>query len=247
MIYFILHNPHHLLSSANDSHAQQPIRVAAARALSAIVGGTVAERAVLREQLLPRLDTASPALREAASDALSRALARDLVSNGDYTTLFRLLDSEDLRIRAPVIAELRRHIQGSDEAVRKRLVDADILPCMVHALRQPKDDLISFTADQVLPILGPSLSQSDGAVGVITLLSHAEPRIRTAATTALRNAVDSQYGCIQKMVATAVVSQLHPLIDSDDAVRELWCYLLPQTAPYLSNRGEIETLLDCLG
>jgi hypothetical protein len=212
------------------------------------VGGTEAERVVLREQLLPRLDTASPALREAASDALSRALARDLVLNGNYTSLFRLLECEDLRIRAPVIAELRpSHIQGSDEVVRKRLVDADILPCVVHALRQPKDDLISFTADQVLPILSPSLSQSDGAVGIIPLLSHAEPRIRTAAISALRNAVDSQYGCIQKMVATAVVSQLHSLIDSYDAVRELWCYLLPQTAPYLSNRAEIETLLDCLG
>ena len=236
-----------LMSFVNNSHAQQPIRVAAARALSAIVGGTEAERVVLREQLLPRLDTASPALREAASDALARALARDLVLSGDYTSLFRLLESEDIRIRAPVIAELRRHIQGSDEVVRKRLVDADILPCVVHALRQPKDDLISFTADQVLPILGPSLSQSDGAVGIIPLLSHAEPQIRTAAISALRNAVDSQYGCIQKMVATAVVSQLHSLIDSYDAVRELWCYLLPQTGPYLSNRAEIETLLDCLG
>jgi len=231
----------------DDSHAQQPIRVAAARALSNIAGGTDAERAVLRDQLLPRLDTASPALREAASNALSRTLARDLVSNGDYTPLFRLFDNEDPRIRAPVIAELRRHIQGSDETVRKRLVDADILPSVVYALRQPKDDLVSFTAEHVLPILGPSLSQSDGAVGVIPLLSHAEPRIRTAATIALRNAVDSHHGCIQKMVATAVVSQLHSLIDRDDAVRELWCHLLPQTAPYLSNLAEVETVLDCLG
>ena len=182
-----------------------------------------------------------------ASNALSRTLAHDLVVNGDYTPLFRLFDNDDPRITTPVIAELRRHIQGSDEAVRRRLVDANILSSVVHALKPLKEDLILFTAEYVLPTLGPSLSQSDGAVGIFPLLSHTDLRIRTAAAIALRNAVDSHQGNVQKMVAMGVVSQLHPLIDDNDSVRELWCHLLPQTAAYLSNQAEIQLLLDCLG
>lgn len=231
----------------DNSHSQQLVCVAAARAISIIVGGPEAERVVLRDQLLPLLSTASSALRDVASSALSRTLARDLVSVGDYTMLFRLIDNEDPRITAPVIAELLRHMQGSDETVCKRLVDADILPSIVTSLKPLRNDLVSFTAEHVLPILGPSLSQSDGAVGLIPLLLHDESRIRAAAVVALRNAVDSPQGSIKKMVASGVVSQLHSLVNNNDAVRELWCYLLPKTAPYLSNRAEVDILLDCLG
>jgi hypothetical protein len=201
----------------------------------------------LRDQLLPRLSTASSALLDIASIALSRTLARDLVSEGDFTTLFRLIDNDDSRITSPVIAELLRYIQSSDETVYKRLVDADILPSLIEALKPLRNDLVSFTVDHVLPILGPSLSQSDGAVGLIPLLSHDEPRIRAAAVVALRNAIDSPQGNIRKMVATAVVSELYSLVHNNDAVRELWCYLLPKTAPYLSNRAEVDIVLDCLG
>ena len=229
------------------SHPQQHIRVAATRSVTTMVGGTPEDRAKLRHALLPRLSGASAALREVAANSLSRTLARDIVKDGDLLQLFRLFENGDPRIRAPVIAELRSFIQASDETVRRRIVDAGILPAILHADLRGKDDLIAFTAGCVLPILGPSFSQNDGGTSIVPLLDHNEPRIRAAAAMALRGGVDSRYGNVENMVKTGIISKLHSTMDGDDNIRDLWCHLLPKAAPFLSVRAEIDILFTSLG
>jgi hypothetical protein len=220
--------------------------VAANRSVATIVGGTPDDRARLRHALLPRLNGATPVLREVAADCLSQVLARDLVSHGDYIQLFHLFENEDPRIRAPVIAELRTLIQTSDETARRRIVDADILPAILQADKHGEDDLILFTADCVLPVLGPSFSQIDGGSSIIPLLRHRELRIRAAAATAIRSGVDSRHGNVENIAKTGIISKLHLEIDGDDTIRELWCYLLPKVAPFLSARAEIDVLFESL-
>lgn len=210
------------------------------------MGGTPDDRKSLRHALLPRLNGASAVLREVASNCLSRALAHDLVSDGDYIQLFRLFGNEDSRIRAPVIAELRAFIQASDETARRHIVDADILPAILQADTHGKDDLTLFTADCVLPVLGPSFSQNDGGSSVLPLLDHKEPRIRAAAATALRSGIDSRHGNVKNMAKTGIIKKLYSTMDEDDAVRDLWCHLLPKAAPFLSGRAEIDILFDSL-
>ena len=231
-------------------HTQQRLRAAATRAVTTMVGGAREDRAKLRHALLPRLNgpsTPSAALREVAASSLSRMLARDMVKDGDLLQLFRLFENGDPRIRAPVIAELRTLIQASDETARRRIVDANILPAILHAGFHGKDDLIAFTTECVLPILGPSFSQNDGGKSIVRLLDHNEPRIRTAATVALRGVVDSSYGNVENMVKTGMFSKLHSAMDGDDGVRDLWCHFLSKAAPFLSVRAEIDILFTSLG
>ena len=232
------------------SHTQQRIRVAATKSVAAIVGGAREDRAKLRHALLPRLNVLSApsaALREVAASSLSRMLARDMVKDGDLLQLFRLFENGDPRIRAPVIAELRSFVQASDETARRRIVDAHILPAILHAGFHGKDDLVAFTTECVLPILGPSFSQNDGGSSIIPLLDHNDPRIRAAAAVALRGVVDSRYGNVENMVKTGMISKLHSAMDGDDNVRDLWCHLLPRAAPFLSVRAEIDILFTSLG
>ena len=200
----------------------------------------------MRYALLPLLNGATPLLREVASSCLSQALAHDLVAEGEYIQLFRLLEDEDSRIRAPAIAELSHHIQASDETIRGHIVDANILPVIMQAAAPNKDDLISFATNCVLPVLGPSFSRSSGAKSLLPLLRDGEPRIRTAATAALRGAVDSHHGSIQNIVNSGIVSALHAMIDDDDGLRDLWCYVTPKAARFLSVRADIDVLFDCL-
>jgi len=224
--------------------------VAATRSVTTMVGGAPADRARLRHALLLRLhgpSAPSSALREVAANSLSRMLARDMVKDGDLLQLFRLLENGDPRIRAPAITELWSFIQASDETARRRIVDAEVLPAILHAGLRGKDDLIAFTADCVLPVLGPSFSQHDGGTSIVPLLDHNEPRIRTAAAMALRGVVDSRYGNVENMVKTEMISKLHAAMDGDDNVRDLWCHLLPKAAPFLSVRAEIDILFTSLG
>jgi len=214
--------------------------------VTTIVGGTANERSSLRYALLPLLNGATPLLREVASDCLSRALAHDLVSDGDYIQLLRLLEDEDIRIRTPIVVELSHHIQASDETIRGRIVDANILPAILQAATPEKDDLISFATNCVLPVLGPSFSRNSGAKSLLPLLRNGEPRIRTAAAAALRGAVDSRHGSIQNIANSGTVSALHVMIDEDDRFRDLWCHITPKVAPFLSVRAEIDILFGCL-
>lgn len=217
------------------------------KSVATIVGGTVDDRTILRHALLPRLDGGSAALREIASTCLSRALARDMILDWDCIQLFRLFGNEDPRIRAPIIAELRTFIQTSDEAARRRMVDADILPAILQADTNGKEDLILFTADCVLPVLGPSFSQNDGGSSVLPLIQHKEPRIRAAAATAIRSGVDSRHGNVENVAKTGIILKLHSMMDDNDVVRELWCHLLPKAAPFLSVRAEIDIIFESLG
>jgi hypothetical protein len=189
---------------------------------------------------------ASAVLHEVASNCLSRTLTRDLVSDGDYIQLFRLFENEDPRIRAPVIAELYTLIQASDETARRRIVDADILPAILRADTHGKDDLALFTADCVLPVLGPSFSQNDGGSSVLPLLDHKDPRIRAAAAVALRSGIDSLHGSVENMAKICMISKLHAKMNEDDVIRNLWCHLLPRAAPFLSIRAEIDILFESL-
>ena len=182
-------------------------------------------------------------LREVAATCLSRGLAHDLVVDDDFTQLFRIFQIDDVRVREPIITELRAHIQGSDEAARRRLVDAGILSAILQAYDASKDaNLLSFVSTCVLPMLGPSFTQINGGSTLFPLLTHGDPRIRNAAIQALRNAIDSRHGNIENMAKHCVVEILHPLTVTDDAVRDLWCRILPITAPFLANRAEIDIL-----
>jgi hypothetical protein len=224
------------------SHNQQHIRVAANKSVTAIVGGAPEDRTRLRHALLPRLNGASAALREVAVNSLSRSLTRDIIKDGDFLQLFRLFENGEPRIRAPVITELRSFIQASDETARRRIVDADILPAILQADLHGKTDLISFTADCVLPILGPSFSQNDGGISIVPLLDYNEPRIRVAAAMALRGGVDSRYGNVENIVRTGIISKLYPAMDGVVIVRDLWCHLISKAAPFLTDRAEIDLL-----
>lgn len=123
-------------------HQQHQIRIAATKSVAIIAGGTLEQKTCLRDALLPRLGQASPLLLEVAATCFSRALAHDLVVDGDFIRLFHIFQIEDVRVRESVITELRSYIQGSDEAARRRLVDAGILPARFQAYTPTKDDLV---------------------------------------------------------------------------------------------------------
>ena len=169
--------------------------------------------------------------------------------DGDFIGLFRIFQNEDARVREPIIVELRDHIQGSDETARRSLVDAGILPAILLAYtrsNQTKDDLLSFMTTCVLPILGPSFTQNNGGSTLFPLLTNEDSRIRTAATQALKNAVDSRHGSVENMSKAGIVETLHPLTVTDDAIRDLWCRILPKVAPLLTNRTEVDILFEDL-
>jgi hypothetical protein len=229
------------------SHHHQFIRVAANRSITTIVGGNPDDRARLRHALLPRLDRAPATLRDTAAGCLSRVLARDLVLDEDYVQLFQLFANDDPRIRAPVIAELWSFIQASDETVRRRIVDADILSAILRADSHDKDDLILFISDCVLPLLGPTFNQDVAGSTVIPLLDHKEPRISTAAAAAFGSIVDSQHDNVELLTRTGTISNLQPTMDGEDVVRHLWCHLLPKAAPFLSAQAEVDILFESLG
>lgn len=88
------------------------IRVAATNSTATISGGTSEQKAGLRDALLPHLDQASLLLSEiaATSSCISRSLAHDLVVDGDFIRLFRILQNEDARVQGPFIVEIRDHI-----------------------------------------------------------------------------------------------------------------------------------------
>ena len=224
------------------SHQQQQVRVAATKSMAIIAGGTSEQKADLRDALLPRLDQASPLLCEVAS-YFSKSSAHDLVVDCNFIQLFRILRSEDARVREPIIIELRDHIQGSDETARRSLVDAGILPA--HG-NQDKDDLLSFMTTCVLPILGSSFTQSNGGSTLFPLLTNEDSRIRSAAIQALKNAVDSRHGNVENMAKAEIVETLYPLTAMDEAIRDLWCHILPKVAPLLTNRTEIDILFEDL-
>ena len=176
-------------------------------------------------------------------------MANDLVVDGDFSQLFRIFQNEDARVREPIIVELRDHIQGSDETDRRSLVDAGILPAILLAYtrsNQTKDDLLSFLTTCVLPTLGPSFTQNNGGSTLFPLLTNEDSRIRTAATQALKNAVDSRHGSVENMAKAGIVETLHPLTAADEAIRDLWCRLLPKVAPLLTNRTEVDILFENL-
>jgi hypothetical protein len=229
-----------------SSHKQQQIRAAATKSVNIIAGGTPEQKTLLRDVLLPRLDQASPLLREVAGNWMSRTLAHDLVVDGDFIRLFCIFESEDVRVREPIIKELRTHIQGSDEAARQRVVEAGILPAILQAYTLKKDDLLTFMTTCVLPMLGPAFTQDDGGSTLFPLLTHEESRIRAAAIQALKNAMNSRHGNMENMAKACVVEILHPLTLTDDAVRDLWCRILPQIAHHLEIRAEIDILFESL-
>ena len=76
--------------------------------MAIIAGGTSEQKADLRDALLPRLDQASPLLCEVAS-YFSKSSAHDLVVDCNFIQLFRILRSEDARVRELIIIELRDH------------------------------------------------------------------------------------------------------------------------------------------
>jgi hypothetical protein len=146
-----------------------------------------------------------------------------------------------------LITELGRHIHTSDEAARRILVDAGILHALLHASTNTNttDDLLLFMVHCVLPELGPSFTQSDGGASILPLLRHEESRIRASAATAIRNAAESRHGSLQNLAKSRVISILHSTLE-DDNIRDLWCYVVPKVAPFLSDRDEIEILFHCL-
>lgn len=211
-----------------------------------IASGTMEQKACLRDALLPRLDQASPLLREVAANCLSRSLAHDLVTDGNFIQIFRIFHSEDVRVREPIITQLRAYIHESDETARRRLVDARILPAILQAYTPAKDDLLDFMSNCLLPMLGPSFTQDNGGATLFPLLNHDERRLRASAIQALKSAIDSRYGNMENMAKAFVVGALHPLTVSDDVICDLWCRILPKAAPYLANRAEIDILFESL-
>ena len=197
----------------------------------------------LRDTIFLRLDHASPLLCQVAADSFSQGLAHDLVVDGDFTRLFSVFRSEDVHVRQSVIKELQNHIQRSDEAARRQIVDAGILPEILQAYTPAKDDLVDFLTTCVLPVLGPAFTQNNGGSSLFPLLTDGEPRIRAAAIQALENAVDSH---VNNMADAGVIEVLHPLMVIDEVIRDMWCHILPKVAPFLSNRVEIDILFDSL-
>ncbi|KDR80999.1 hypothetical protein GALMADRAFT_222596 [Galerina marginata CBS 339.88] len=227
-------------------HPQQQIRTAASKSVLHMASGTAEQKASLRDALLPRLDHASPLLREVAGNCLSRSLAHDLINDGDFIRMFRMLRSEDVRVREPIIGQLRTYIQDSDETARRRLVDARILPKILDAYTPAKDDLLDFMSNCLLPVLGPSFTQDDGGAALFPLLDNDEHRLRASAIQALKNAIDSRYGSMENMAKASIIVILHQRITSDNVILELWCRILPKAAPYLTNRAEIDILFASL-
>ena len=166
--------------------------------------------------------------------------------DSDFIRLFRLLKNEDARVREPIIIELRDLIQGSDETARRSLVDAGILPVILPTYSNHTKDDLTFFMTTCLPILGPSFSQSNGGSSLFPLLTNEDSRIRTAATQALKNAVDSPHGNMENMAKAGIVETLYPLTATDEAIRDLWCRTLPKVAPLLTNRTEVDILFENL-
>lgn len=142
--------------------------------------------------------------------------------------------------------ELQKYVHASDETARRRLIDAGIISSVLQATTTSRDDVITLTVDCILPILGPAITQNNGGASVFPLLSHEDPRLRAAAVASLRNGIDSRHGDIEKMARAGVIPYLHSLIDSDDVVRDLWCYILPKAAPHISTRVEVDLLFERL-
>ena len=214
--------------------------------MTIIAGGTLEQKALLRDALLPGLDQASPVLLEVAASCLSRSLGHDLVVDGNFIQIFRILENEDVRVRESMIKELRSHIQGSDEAARKRLVEAGILSVMLHTYTRTKDDLLNLMTTCVLPMLAPAFTQIDGGSTLFPLLTHEEPRIRAATIQALKDVIDSRHGNVEKMAKACVIETLYPLTLTNDAVRDLWCRIILKTVDHLENRAEIDMLFESL-
>ena len=142
-----------------------------------LASGPIEQRSSLRKALLPKIEQSPPLLREVAADCLSHSLADDLVADGDFTQIFKILHSEDVRVRKPIIVQLRTHIQTSDETARGRLVHAKVLTATLRAYTPAKDDLLEFLSNCLLPLLGPSFTQDDGGATLFPLLEHSEPRL----------------------------------------------------------------------
>ena len=214
--------------------------------MAIIAGGTSEQKTCLRDALLPRLDQASPSLRKVAASCFLRSLAHDLVVDSDFIRLFSILQNEDARVREPIIVALRDHIQGTDETARRFLVDAGILPAILPTQSdQFKDDLMSFMTTY-LPILGPSFTQSNGGSTLFPLLTNEDSRIRSAATQALKCAVESPYGNMENMARAGIVETLHSLTETDEAIRNLWCRTLPKVAALLTIQTEVDILFENL-
>jgi hypothetical protein len=225
------------------SHPQELISKAAIKSVVNFAGGSDADRKKLQDALLPTLGGGSIALHDVASKCLEKTLSRDLIADGNYRQLFCLLENEHTSIRAVVIAKLQYHIQSSGAAARQGLVDAGILDASLQAAKT--DDMILFISDCILPILGPFFTQNDGGASVISLLRHDDPRLLAAAANAIRHGVESHYGNLNNIANAMIISHLHPTIE-DDTIRDLWCYVVPKVAPYLSNQKEINLLVSSL-
>jgi hypothetical protein len=234
-----------IVSDEYASHNQQQIRVAAATSIIAIAGGTEVERRCLRDALIPLLSSATAALRDVASTCLEKSLAHDLISDECYHQVFLLLENEDPRLRMTMISEFQHHIQISGEADHRKLVNAGVLSHILRICGTGKDDLISFTADCVLPVLGPSFTQSDGAASVIPLLMHDDHRIRGAAALSIRKAIESRHSNLQNIANSRILSTLHPMM-AEITIRDLWCFVLPKIAPFLRRPDEVGLLFDYL-
>jgi hypothetical protein len=233
-------------TNTSESHRQEAISSAASAAVIAIAGGAEHERRALREVLLPLLGGASSALCGLTAKCLERALARDLMSDGDYKQAFNLLQHQDPRIGEPVISVLRHYIPTSTAIVRTKLVDAGLLDAILQAsVNGTRDSLISFTADCVLPVLGPFFTQNDGGGSITPLLKHGDPRIRASAATAIKNGVNSRHGSLENIANAQIISLLRSSME-DDNVRDLLCYVLPKISPFLTNAREISYVFEDL-
>ncbi|KAG6832805.1 hypothetical protein H0H92_009424 [Tricholoma furcatifolium] len=228
-------------------HLQQQIRAAATRSVMIFAGGTPAQKARLRDALLPRLGNASAFFREVAASCLTRSLAYDLVADGDFIQVFRVIDNDDRRVREPVLRQLQIYIEGSDEMARRRVVDAGILQALLQAYSSnTKDDILTFLVNCVLPKLGPSFTMHNGGATLFPLLQHSNSRLRTATVQALRNAIDSRHGSLDNLAKASSVATLFPFVATDDTIRDLWCRMVPRLAPFLIHRAEIDILFECL-
>ncbi|KDR76392.1 hypothetical protein GALMADRAFT_140093 [Galerina marginata CBS 339.88] len=225
-------------------HHEQSIREAVATAVVTLSKSPKPHNVTLRDALLTRLNGASSTFIDVVSRCLSRAIAHDLAKEKKYDTLFMLLQHEDFRIRSPVAAELRVFIQKSDEPTRMSLVAAGLLKAALS--RESYDDLVQLLEECVLPLLGPAFSQSDGGQCIVPLLTHNDIRLRTAALACLRNAVDSPHGSLENITKSGIVTDIHTKIRERESIRDLWCYILPKAAPFLSVRAEIDLVFDCL-
>ena len=98
----------------------------------------------------------------------------------------------------------------------------------------------------VLPILGPSFTQNNGGSTLFPLLTSEDSRIRAGAIQALKNAMDSRHGNVENMAKVGIVETLYPMMATDDAIRDLWCRILPKVALFLTSRTEVDILFENL-